>query len=108
MEEEEKEEKKVHNIHYRADFINKPHFHSDATLFTRIVYTENQKYSPVDVTFQMRDCSSSINLNLDASDVEEWENSDYKLQLILDHVSEFKAALRKAFLMNQKELKKKK
>lgn len=100
-----------HKIHSRADFLNKPFFHSDGTIFSKIVLSERDKYIDVHVEMKISDCSDKITLNFYFEDEEDHENNLYKIDTMINHLKEFKRALERSsklyFKLKEKEENKK-
>jgi hypothetical protein len=96
-----------HNIHSRGDFLNKPFFHSDGTIFSKIVVDERGKHVDFEPEFKISDCSSTITLSFYLDKDEDYENGIHKINTMINHLEEFKEAFErggKLYLELQKTL----
>lgn len=86
-----------HNVHSRGDFLNKPFHHSDGTIFSSLVVEKENgnknSYINWEAQFRMSDCNRTIDLNFYLNDEEDHENNLYKVDVMINHLKEFKRAL---------------
>lgn len=81
------------NIHQSADFLNKPFFHSDATIYTCLTINEESIHGGWDASLKIRDCSESVSIYVDADSIEELENSIYKLNTLINSLTKFRSVI---------------
>jgi hypothetical protein len=79
--------------HHAADFLNKPGFHEDGTIFSSIVLTKYEKRTDWDCVFKINDCNNRVSLSCWIDDEEDLDNLIYKLTIMVDHIKEFRDAV---------------
>jgi hypothetical protein len=89
---------KHHKVFCRRDFINKEFHHSDGSIYSEVEMWEYEKDGvDMGVTLKIRDCERPIHLSLSCTDDEGISNSLYKLDTIIQHLSDLKLGLVKAY-----------
>lgn len=84
---------KEYKIFHRKDFLNGPHQHSDASIFSYI-HVKNSSYGPrYEADLKIRDCNRIINLEVEIYDDRSYKNSIRKLTTLIDHLYELREAL---------------
>lgn len=83
------------NIFARKDFLNKDFFESDASIFSNVQFVEGveEEKDWIYAELKIRDCNKAIALNLNSSSKEKYENSLYKLDTLIEHLTELRSAI---------------
>lgn len=84
------------NFFCRRDFLNKPHFDSDGSVYSEIKFTKGEKEQEDETILKIRDCFTYVNLNIKVYTEELYENSMYKLDTLINHLKELKNNLPKS------------
>lgn len=87
---------KYYKIHSKKNFINKSFNHSDASIWSQITITKSNDYIDSYVSLKIRDCDRTVNLSLGCSTDNELNNSIYKINTMIVHLSKLKEAITKA------------
>lgn len=74
----------------RRDFLNKPHFDSDGSIYSEIKFTKGEKEQEDETVLKIRDCFTYVNLNVKVYTEEVFENSIYKLDILINHLQELR------------------
>lgn len=93
-------------LFHRADFLNKRGYHSDASIFSKLVVSADKKFSEQEFELSIRDCSKQISLAIYAYSEEEMQNVLYKLDTLIDHLSELRSSYESAYRMYDELTKK--
>jgi len=94
----ERKEKVIFN---KREFINKPGHHSMAHIIASIVKSNHgnenieEGDSWVEIDLSLADCSRTINLSIDYGNKEERDNSLYKVDVLINTLTDFRSALEK-------------
>lgn len=97
--------KKHHPIHSRKEFLNKPFYHSDASVFSEVEIWEEEKEVSLGIVLELRDCWKKINLAFSVAEYEDLENSLFKVDTLINHLEVFRPKLIEAHKLNKKILK---
>lgn len=82
----------VYEVHYSRVFLNRPYFHSDASLLTQITIRGYDHGVEESIDFRMTDCNEHISLSF--STVEgHIENSLHKVDILLEELTKFRESL---------------
>ena len=83
------------NIFARKDFLNKNFFESDASIFSNVQFVEEsgEEKEWVFAELKIRDCNKAVSLNLNSSNKEKYENSLYKLDTLIEHLTDLRSAI---------------
>jgi hypothetical protein len=85
------EVKKV--IHHKAEFLNKPGFHSDASILTCISVEQESDYPYWNAELRIRDCNDVVSMNCSLEDTDDLENLLNKIEIMINNLKEFKKKL---------------
>lgn len=90
---------KQDNIFSRKDFLNLPFHHSDASIWSEVLFvteiTEEKTESWHSIELKIKDCTHWISLNLAVEEGKSKENSLFKLTTLIDHLTELRAEVEK-------------
>lgn len=75
--------------YYKREFLNKPKYHTIAFILASIEKSDGC-YREYDCELSIGDCSRIINLDLDLCSNEDYKNSMYKLDKLINILSEFR------------------
>lgn len=90
--------------HSSGEFLNKPGFHSDATIFSEIkIECVDDQYINNDYTLRLRDCNETISIAIGIEDTEELDNVMFKLDTMINHLKKLKKACKEAHLIYVKK-----
>jgi hypothetical protein len=87
-------------------FLNKPGFHTDASISWDLVVKLYGTKPHTEGVLRIRDCSQSVELQLDFYEPEWYRNSDHKLKTLIEELMlcrEKLAAAHKKFVQIEKE-----
>lgn len=80
-------------IFIKRSFLNKPGYHSNATLLCDITDNRDDDYSdPFWGHYKITDCDNKVNLAIDFASVEELNNTLHKLDKIISITQSFRDA----------------
>ena len=86
--------KDIKNIHCRADFLNKPFYEEDASIFSKLtVYNKDSDGFGWDCTLKIRDCSSTVTIDTYIKDQGDLDNLLFKLTVMIEHLKELRDAV---------------
>lgn len=96
-------------IFSHRSFLNKKGFHSNASISTDITHSEYGEgfYG----TFKISDCNRTVELSIDLDGKEDYDNTLYKMNKIIDAAEKYKKAiikLRPSIIKYQKDQEAKK
>jgi hypothetical protein len=89
----------IHDIYCGRDFINKPFCHSDGSIFSKVRVFEYESSVDIDLSLKIRDCDRTITLAFGANTEESFENSLYKVDILIQNLNLFREAIAKARLL---------
>ena len=78
-------------IHSYRTFLNKKGFHSNASISTDI--TDSDYGEGFYGTFKLSDCNRTVELSIDLDNIEEYNNTIYKMYRIIKAAEDYKKAL---------------
>ncbi len=81
--------------YYRRSFINKPGFHATAFVYATVSKTRADDESGCYTNLDIADCNRSISLSIDCDGEASIANSLYKLDTLIDTLTEFREAFKK-------------
>lgn len=90
--------KKENVVFSRKDFLNLPGLNSTASIVTHINRNDMNEYGDYqrsEVHFSMSDCTRTIDFDIELSTEYERENAIYKVDKLIEVLSDFKMALEK-------------
>lgn len=81
-------------FHSSKEFLNLPGCNSDASIFTQVSFYSEES-SSCDCTLKIRDCGNIVHLSVGLNDEGDraYENTLFKLDVLINELTKFKAAL---------------
>lgn len=87
--------------YYRRSFINRPGFHATAFVFATVTSTKADDEDGSYFELTIADCSRSISLSIDCHSEESAANSLYKLDALIETLTEFREAFKEECKIQQ-------
>lgn len=81
--------------YYRRSFLNRPGFHASAFVFATVTSTKADDETGCDTELTIADCHRSICLSIECYSEESAANSLYKLDTLIETLTEFREAFKK-------------
>lgn len=101
------------DLYSKREFLNRGTYHSIAAVGAKLEHDTDDNYQPLSAEFSISNCDRSINLIVDCYDMDDIENSVYKMQQIEETARGMREALLQAkpileaWLKKEEERKKK-
>jgi len=92
-------------LFHKKDFLNRPFMGEDASIFSEVVVSK-AGYSHGNI--KIRDCSAVVTLDIDLSNPEDYRNTLYKINVMIDHLTKLHECLDINYEMLTKEIKERK
>ena len=93
---------KTYKIYSGKNFINKPFFHSDGSIYTQVTVYRDREYCDLNISCKIRDCERTVGLAFSANDDKDYQNSLYKIDTIIRNLTNLKEGITKGYELKQK------
>lgn len=77
-------------IHYRAEFLNKPFFEEDGSIFSKLIVDTKEEGYGWDCTLKIRDCSNTVSIDTWIKSQDDLDNLLFKLTVMIEHLKELR------------------